>query len=113
MGNSQAMKTAWFEDIMSLTPSVSFLIASRIFTKPTNKEFPYGYHKVISMAYLCSSLALFSVGGFLIIDSAITIIKTERPTIGTVMLFGKPVWLGYMMILALLWVRFRLFFWEE
>ncbi|QHT66739.1 cation diffusion facilitator family transporter [Rhodocytophaga rosea] len=103
MGNSQAMKTAWFEDIMSLTPSISFLIASRIFTKPTNKEFPYGYHRVVSIAYLCSSLALFTVGGFLVIDSAMTLIKAERPTIGIVMLFGKTVWLGYIMILALLW----------
>lgn len=103
MGNSQAMKTAWFEDILSLTPSVSFLIASRIFTKPTTKEFPYGYHRVISIAYLCSSLALFAVGGFLVIDSAITLIKAERPTIGTVMVFGKQIWLGYIMILALLW----------
>lgn len=103
MGNSQAMKTAWVEDMMSLTPSISFLIASRIFIKPTSKEFPYGYHKVISIAYLCSSLALFAVGGFLLIDSAITLIKTERATIGTVVLFGKPIWLGYIMIVVLLW----------
>jgi cation diffusion facilitator family transporter len=103
MGNSQAMKTAWFEDMMSLTPSISFLIASKIFTKPTTKDFPYGYHRVVSIAYLCSSLALFAVGGFLVIDSAITLIKAERPTIGTVMVFGKQIWLGYIMILALLW----------
>ena len=103
MGNSQAMKTAWFEDIMSLTPSVSFLIASRIFIKPTTKEFPYGFHKVISIAYLCSSLALFAVGGFLIVDSAIILIKTERPYYRNGTLFGKPIWLGYIMILTLLW----------
>lgn len=103
MGNSQAMKTAWFEDIISLTPSISFLIASKIFTKPTTKEFSYGYHRVVSIAYLCSALALFAVGCFLIIDSAIVLIKREHPTIGTVVLFGKSVWLGYLMIAALLW----------
>jgi len=103
MGNSQAMKTAWFEDLLSLTPSVSFLIASRIFLKKPNKEFPYGYHRVVSIAYLCSSLALFAVGGFLIIDSAITLIEQDRPTIGMVTLFGKSFWLGYLMIAALLY----------
>ncbi|KAA5541142.1 cation transporter [Adhaeribacter rhizoryzae] len=103
MGNSQAMKTAWFEDLLSLTPSVSFLIASKIFyRKPTN-EFPYGYHRVVSIAYLCSSLALFTVGAFLITDSLMTLIMQERPTIGMVTLFGKSFWLGYLMIAALLY----------
>ena len=45
MGNSQAMKTAWFEDLLSLTPSISFLVASKIFMKEPNSEFPYGYHR--------------------------------------------------------------------
>lgn len=106
MGNSQAMKTAWFEDLISLTPSVSFLIASKIFIKPTDKEFPYGYHRVVSIAYLCSALALFFVGSFLLIDSSIKLFKTEHPTIGTVIVFGEPVWLGYLMIVALLWGTF-------
>jgi cation diffusion facilitator family transporter len=106
MGNSQAMKTAWFEDLISFTPSISFLIASKIFTKPTNAEFPYGYHRVVSIAYLCSALALFFVGSFLLIDSVINLIKMEHPTIGTVVVFGKPVWLGYLMIMALLWSTF-------
>lgn len=103
MGNSQAMKTAWFEDLLSLTPSVSFLIASRIFFRKPNEEFPYGYHRVVSIAYLCSSLALFAVGGFLLIDSALTLIEQDRPTIGMITLFGHSFWLGYLMIAALLY----------
>jgi len=106
MGNSQAMKTAWFEDLLSLTPAVSFLIATRIFMKAPNKEFPYGYHRVVSIAYLCSSVALFSVGGFLLIDSAITLIKQEHATIGTIVIFGHQIWLGYLMIGTLLWSAF-------
>ena len=106
MGNSQAMKTAWFEDLLSLTPAVSFLIATRIFMKAPNKEFPYGYHRVVSIAYLCSSVALFSVGGFLLIDSAITLIKQEHATIGTMVIFGHQIWLGYLMIGTLLWSAF-------
>ena len=103
MGNSQAMKTAWFEDLLSLTPSISFLIASRIFVKKPTNEFPYGYHRVVSIAYLCSSLALFAVGGFLLIDSVLTLVKQDRPTIGMITLFGHSFWLGYLMIAALLY----------
>ncbi|WP_114779590.1 cation diffusion facilitator family transporter [Botryobacter ruber] len=110
MGNSQAMKTAWFEDLLSLTPSVSFLIASHIFHKSPNKDFPYGYHRVTSIAYLCSALALFSIGGFLVIDSVMTLIMTEHATIGTVVIFGHQVWLGYLMIAALLWGTFPAIF---
>lgn len=103
MGNSQAMKTAWVEDVLSLTPSIAFLVASKIFIKPPNKEFPYGYHKVVTIAYLCSSLALFSVGAFLVIDSGLTLFKNDRPSIGTVVIFGHQIWLGYLMIVALIW----------
>ncbi|GAA4455625.1 cation transporter [Nibrella saemangeumensis] len=106
MGNSQAMKTAWFEDLLSLTPSVSFLIASHLFMKAPNRDFPYGYHRVVSIAYLCSALALFAAGVFLVIDSSMTLSKAEHPTIGIVVLFGYPVWLGYLMIAAMLWSTF-------
>jgi cation diffusion facilitator family transporter len=103
MGTSQAMKTAWFEDLISLTPSISFLVASRIFFKNPTREFPYGYHRVVSIAYLCSALALLSVGGFLLVDSVLTLVKGDRPTIGLVVVLGQPIWLGYLMIAALLW----------
>lgn len=103
MGNSQAMKTAWFEDLLSLTPSISFLVASRIFFKNPTREFPYGYHRVVSIAYLCSALALFAVGGFLIFDAVKTLVQADRPTIGLVVVLGQPIWLGYLMIAALLW----------
>ena len=91
MGNSQAMKTAWFEDLLSLTPSVSFLIAARIYHKRPNKDFPYGYHRVVSIAYLCSALALFSVGAFLVFDSVMTLVRAEHASIGTVVVLGHQV----------------------
>lgn len=103
MGNSQTMKTAWYDDVLSLTPPISFLVASRVFKKAPNKEFPYGYHRAVSIAYLCSVLALFALGAFLVIDSSISLFKTEHPTIGTVVLFGHQIWLGYLMLAALLW----------
>jgi divalent metal cation (Fe/Co/Zn/Cd) transporter len=46
---------------------------------------------------------LFSVGLFLIIDSGLTLIEQDRPTIGMVHLFGHSFWLGYLMIAALIY----------
>jgi cation diffusion facilitator family transporter len=103
MGNSQAMKTAWTEEILSLIPPVCFLISSRIYVLPPNQNFPYGYHKVISIAYLISSVALFAVGTFVFMDSAMKMIKLEHPTINNVDIFGKQVWLGYLMLFVLVY----------
>jgi cation diffusion facilitator family transporter len=102
MGQSQTMKTAWLEDFLSLAPSVSFLIASKIYRKPHNKDFPFGYHRVVTIAYLVSALALLVVGIYLVTESLIVLVRAEHPSIGTVVIFGYQVWLGYIMILALL-----------
>ncbi|WP_161888232.1 hypothetical protein [Pontibacter russatus] len=66
-----------------------------------------GYHRVVSIAYLCSALALFSVGAFLVFDSAMSLVSAEHATIGTVVVFVQQIWLGYLMIAALLWALSR------
>ena len=106
MGSSQAMKTAWLEDALSTLPSIAFLIASRFFERPGNKRFPYGFHRVYSIAFLAGSLALFSIGSFLAIDSLISLIKLERPTIGSIFIFGHQIWMGWIMILVLCYSAF-------
>jgi cation diffusion facilitator family transporter len=103
MGNSQAMKTAWLEDTLSIIPPVSFLITSRIYTRKSDKDFPYGYHRVVGIAFLISSVALTVVGGFLLGDSLVQLLKAERPTINSIMIVGHQVWMGYLMILVLLY----------
>lgn len=103
LGASQAMKAAWLEDLLSLTPPLAFLIASRFRNKPPNEEFPYGYHRAISIAFLCSSIALTLMGLFLLFDSGMKLISFEHPSIGTVQPFGDPIWLGWFMIPALIW----------
>lgn len=103
MGSSQAMKTAWLEDALSMIPAISFLIASRIYNRKPTKKFQYGFHRVFSIAFLTGSIALFGMGLFLLVDSAITLIKAEHPTIGTVVLFGKQIWMGWIMIAALVY----------
>ncbi|WP_298447507.1 cation diffusion facilitator family transporter [uncultured Marinobacter sp.] len=103
MGSSQAMKTAWLEDTLSLIPAISFLVASRFYDRPATNKFPYGYHRAFSIAFLCGSVALLVIGLYLAIDSAFSLIKAERPTIGSVFIFGHQVWMGWVMIGALLY----------
>lgn len=101
MGSSQAMKAAWVEDLLSLAPPIAFLVAVRIVNRAPNARYPYGYHRAVGVAHLVAGVALFAMGAFLIIDSATGLIGGEHPPIGTVVLFGHPVWLGWLMVGAL------------
>lgn len=102
LGNSQAMKTAWIEDMLSLVPPIAFLISVRVTRKPANAKHPFGYHRAIGIAHLVAGTTLFVMGGYLIVDSLIKLITVEHPTIGGISLFGHTVWLGWLMILVLL-----------
>lgn len=103
LGSSQAMKTAWLEDVLSIVPSVAFLISSKINSKAPNKKFPYGYHRVFSISFLTGAVALLGMGLFLVYDSSMALISTDHPTIGSRIFFGYEVWMGWVMILALLY----------
>ncbi|WP_133139208.1 cation transporter [Legionella genomosp. 1] len=103
MSNSQTMKTIWLEDTLGIIPPASFLVASRIIQWKANKKFPYGYHKITGMSYFASSLALFFLGVYLLIDGSLVLLKNEHPNIPDVSFSGYSIWLGYIMILALLW----------
>lgn len=103
LGNSQAMKTAWIEDLLSFVPPIAFLVASWIERWPPSTRFPLGYVRVTSIAYLVSAVALAGVGLFLIYDASMALIRTEHPTIGSVEIFGATIWLGWLMIAALMY----------
>jgi cation diffusion facilitator family transporter len=103
LGQSQSMKTAWMDDLLSLIPIAVFLIGSRISQWEPNERFPYGYHRVTSAAYLAAAVALTVVGLYLLVESVINLIRAEHPTIGAIELFGHQVWLGWLMIPALLY----------
>jgi cation diffusion facilitator family transporter len=103
MGSSQAMKTAWLEDVRSNTPSIVFLIAARIAIWPPSERFPYGFHRVVSIAFLAASLALFVMGSWLLVESVNKLVRQEHPTIGGVHAFGRTFWLGWLMLPALVW----------
>lgn len=101
VGSSQAMKTAWVEDVLSLVPPIAFLVAVRFEAKAPNADFPYGFHRTMAIAFLCAAMALFTVGAYLLVESVATLIRAERPTIGTVELFGWRVWHGWVMMAVL------------
>jgi cation diffusion facilitator family transporter len=103
LGSSQAMKTAWFEDMLSLIPSIAFLVATHFRHRSPNERFPYGFHRSVSIAFLCASVALTAMGLFLFYDSIMKLIAFEHPSIGVVQPFGEPIWLGWLMLPALLW----------
>ena len=103
VGSSQAGKAAFLEDLLSLLPPVAFLVASRFRERPPTARFPYGYHRVVSIAYLTASGALLGLGSFVFYDSASVLVTAEHPPMGIVAPFGQPVWLGWLLLPALAW----------
>jgi cation diffusion facilitator family transporter len=103
LGSSQAMKAAWYEDLLSLLPPLAFLIASRFRHRVPTPEYPYGYHRSISIGFLIASAALLAMGLFILYDSASMLLSRERPSIGLIELFGQQIWLGWLMIGALVY----------
>lgn len=103
MGQSQAMRSALFEDVLSLVPAITFLIAAWLEPRAPTKKYPFGFVRVNSLAFLVAAVALTSVGAFLMYESAMTLLRGERPTVPPVVLFGHSIWLGWLMIAALAW----------
>lgn len=103
MGQSQAMKTAFIEDMLSLVPSITFLIAASLEHKPPSPKFPFGYKRFNSIAFLISATALLSIGSFMAYEAILALLKMEHPSIGAITVFGSEVWLGWVMLAALLY----------
>jgi cation diffusion facilitator family transporter len=103
LGQSQAMKAAWVEDLLSLLPPAAFLIASRLRNRDPSEKFPWGMHRAVSVAYVFAALALLVMGAYVFLDSAIKLVLAEHPPIGVIQLFGQEVWLGWVMIAALVY----------
>lgn len=101
MGTSQAMRTSFFDDLLSIIPPLSFLITTKIAQRPATPEFPYGQHGAVSIGFLTSSLALLAMGAYLLIEAALKLLLVERTTIGGVTLFGRTIWAGWLMLAGL------------
>lgn len=104
VGGSQAMKTAWIEDMLSLTPQVAFLVSLLFIRHPPSRSFPYGLHRVMGVGHLVAGVALLAIGGNLAVESIGGLIRQEHPAIGTVQLFGQTIWLGWLMVAVMILV---------
>lgn len=104
VGNSQAMRTAWIEDMLSLIPQFAFLIALIFIRRRPDVRHPYGMHRAMGVGHLVAGVALLAVGVNLAVEAVTGLFAAEHPTIGTVVLFGHTIWLGWLMIGAMLLV---------
>jgi cation diffusion facilitator family transporter len=100
-GSLQAMRTALFEDVLSLIPAVTFLIAAHLEPKDPTAKFPFGFVRVNSLTFLASAVVLTALGAWLLVEGLMGLFMAEHPTIEPVELFGATVWLGWVMIAAL------------
>jgi cation diffusion facilitator family transporter len=103
LGQSQAMKAAWVEDILGLLPPIAFLVASRFRYRAPSERFPWGYHRAITVAYVVATVALFALGAYILIDSVAKLLEGTHPPIGMVEIGDWQVWSGWLMIGALLY----------
>lgn len=100
MGSSQTMKTAWIEDCLSLIPPAVFLISARVERRPANARFPNGFARVPSLAFVIAATPLTALGSTLLVDSAMSLVSQEHATVAAVHIFGKEIWLGWIMVAA-------------
>lgn len=98
LGGSQAMTTAWIEDILSLLPQISFFVALIFTRRRPTKEHPYGWHRAMGVGHLLAGAALVTVGGKLGYDSIVNLLEREKVEIPTTVIFGHSVWFGWIMI---------------
>lgn len=103
MGSSQAMRTSFFEDVISLVPALAFLIGTSVARRAATPRYPYGRHRATTIAYLTAALALCAMGLFLLIEAAVKYLAGEKTTIGGFSLFGTMVWGGWPMLAALVY----------
>ncbi len=98
VGNSQAMRTAWVEDMLSVLPQIAFLIALRFTRRQRRPTHPYGYHRSMGAGHLVAGVALVVVGALLAYEAVSALVTAEHPTIGSMNLFGHTIWQGWLMM---------------
>jgi cation diffusion facilitator family transporter len=103
MGQSQAMKTAWIDDMLGFIPPVAVLVADRLCQREPSRAYPYGLHRSVNIAFLVAAVALLGLGVALVFESVGSLLAGHHPTIGSVRLFGREIWLGWLMMVALVW----------
>lgn len=82
MGTSQAMKTAWIEDVLSLIPPISFLVSMHYRDNEPSGNYPYGYRRAPMLAFLTAAAAVLVLGLYMLYDSSVSLYEQEHPTLG-------------------------------
>ena len=100
-GGSQAFRTAWIEDFLSLLPPAFYLMARWLEKRPARPTFPFGFHRAGSLAFFFSAAVLSLVGGLLLVEGAWALIAAEHPTVDSISMFGEEIWMGWLMVVAL------------
>src|SRR3954447_310480 len=71
---SQALKTEFVGDALSIIPPILFLVGNRISSRASNSLYPYGYERAVTAGYLGAAVILLATGLFLFLDSAMKLI---------------------------------------
>ncbi|QNA83057.1 cation transporter [Sphingomonas sp. So64.6b] len=101
LGQSQTMKTAWIEDTLGLIPPIAFLIAAKMEMRGTrSRRFTFGFDRVNGLGFFVAAVALASVGAALLWNSVVTLIAAEHASVPSIHLFGRDIWLGWLMLAA-------------
>ena len=100
LGQSQTMKTAWIEDMLGFVPPIAFLVAARLEQRPRSARFPFGFARANGLGFFVAAVALAAVGALLLINAGMTLFAGEHATVGSIRLFGRDVWLGWLMLAA-------------
>ena len=103
MGASQAMRTAWIEDLLSLVPPIAFLVSVHFRKRAPSRRYPYGFRRLPTLAFLIAAVAILILGLYMFFDAARSLIGQEHPALGQFDLFGWYVWSGWVMIVALIY----------
>jgi divalent metal cation (Fe/Co/Zn/Cd) transporter len=103
MGSSQTMKAMWVEDTLSIVPLLSFLVGFHYRDKAPDEVYPYGYRRAVLVGFLCGAVALAGFGLYMLFDSVSALVKAEHPSIPSTEIFGRTVWLGWLMIAVLIY----------
>jgi len=110
MSGSQALKTEFVGDLLSMIAPILFLVGDRIGARAPSERFPFGYERAVSAGYLGAALALLATGVYLFFDAASKLAFKEHPIIGGIAIAGHVVWIGWLGIPVLLWSSIPAFF---
>ncbi len=101
LGQSETMKTAWIEDTLGLVPPIMFLIAARMERHShRSRRFPFGFERVNGLGFFVAAVALTAVGALLLYNALMALGTQEHATVGSIVILGHDMWLGWLMLAA-------------